>query len=200
MTEFVPFDPDGFHYANVVDTCAVWNVFSSLRLAEAAFNGGLRASITGVVRYECLHKPRKTLTQEDTELQRRLRCALDDRTIRVDALEIEDLQQVDILHKRKRLGRGELSSIVFAQKTGVAILSDDDGAVRFAAQVLGSAARSQSTPWLLGSLVFRGILDDADVEHVVAEHRNLRRSLEPRLRRAVEWTRECQGRLANNGR
>ena len=38
---------------------------------------------------------------------------------------IDDLQEIDVLNSRKKLGKGELSSIVFAKKTRQAFLTDN---------------------------------------------------------------------------
>jgi hypothetical protein len=84
------FDPTRFAVASVVDTCAVWNMLSSLRLNEAAIQAKLHFCITPVVLYECLYKPRPCITWEQQELMDRLEsnrakgrfqtleCSLDD--------------------------------------------------------------------------------------------------------------------------
>ena len=66
------FDPARFAVVSVVDTCAVWNMLSSLRLNEAAIQAKLHFCITPVVLYECLHKPRPNVTPEQQELMNRL--------------------------------------------------------------------------------------------------------------------------------
>jgi hypothetical protein len=192
MTDFGDFDPAAFSVANVADTCAVWNLVSSDRLCEAACGAGLAACMTSYVRYECLVKPRKVTSAEDTELQRRLRGVLERGEIRVHSLELEDLQEVELLAQRKRLGLGELSCLAFARRTGICFLTDDRKATTFARAVLGAGARAQTTPHVFGWLLFFGHLGDVDVDVVVVQHRAVRRPLEPEFRKMVTWVARCR--------
>ena len=82
---------------------------------------------------------------------------------------IDDLQDVDLLEKRRRLSKGELSSIVFAKKTRQAFLTDDQKARKLATLLL-DADDIQTTPHLFGWLFFDSALTDADKDVVIAQH------------------------------
>lgn len=169
-------DPSSFNRLNVTDTCAIWNVLSSRILFDASLTAQCYFSCTAFVEYECLHRKRSAETAEDSALKRRFVRARESEIFRVCHLELEDLNDVEILAKRKNLGKGELSSIAFANRTRQAFLTDDKKARKLAAEVLG--ARSvQTTPHLLGWLFFGDRLVDSDVDKIVQEHRSLNRPL-----------------------
>ncbi len=180
------FDPASFEIVNVVDTCAVWNLVSSPTLYNSARAAGLKACITGFVQYEALVKPRTSPTTEDAELVARASKAISTKEITVHPLDIEDLQDIEVLRARKALGRGELSSIVFAKKVNIAMMSDDRKATTLAGEVLASKSRATTTPRLLGWLLFYSHLSIADVEVVMQEHQAMCRPLELHFRRMVE--------------
>jgi hypothetical protein len=115
---------------------------------------------------------------EDEELQNRLRIARGNGQFRSYHLEIDDLLEVEILEKRKNLGKGELSSIAFAKRTQQAFHTDDQKARRLASGVLGER-RVQTTPHLFGWLYFRGWLSDSDKEAIIKDHEDLQRPLGP---------------------
>jgi hypothetical protein len=111
-------------------------------------------------------------------------------------LEIEDLQEIEILERRKKLGKGELSSIAFAKRTCQAFLSDDKNALKLALEVLPTG-RVQTTPDLFCWLIFEQLLGDSDKRVVVTQHESLKRPL-------TEQFEECyllalQYRLASRG-
>ena len=164
-------DPRSFHRVNMVDTCAVWNILSSNKLYEAAFQAGCIFSCTGFVIYECLVKPRKNTDPHDVVLQRRLVETRKNGRFSTFNLDVEDLQEVDILERRKKLGKGELSSIAFAKRTNQALLTDDQGARKLGQEVIPDHV--QTTPHLFGWLLFEGILKDSDKDIVMAEHESL---------------------------
>ncbi|MDR3454603.1 MAG: hypothetical protein P4L96_17690 [Rhodoferax sp.] len=118
-------DPSKFHLINVADTCSVWNVLSSARLHAAAKEARCEFCITSFVRYECLIKPRKSPTPAEHELMRRLTQEQGRGGFAAHSCDIGDLQVIKILESRKRLGKGELSSIAFAMKIGQAVITDD---------------------------------------------------------------------------
>lgn len=180
------FDPATFISANVLDTCAVWNLVSSSRLHAAAREAGLATCITRFVEYECFVKPRTKNTPADAALVARAREAVAAKQITVHALDIEDLQDLEVLRARKALGRGELSSIVFAKKVQIAVMSDDRKATLLAREVFASPARASTTPRLLGWLLFYDRLSLTDVEVVVNEHQQVSRPLEAHFRAMVE--------------
>ena len=171
-------DPSHFHILNVSDTCAVWNVLSSKLLYQSALSSRCVFSCTGYVEYECLFKPRQNRTEEDEELQSRLRIARGNGQFQSYQLEIDDLLEVEILEKRKKLGKGELSSIAFAKRTQQSFHTDDKGARKLASQVLGEK-RVQTTPHLFGWLFFKQALSDADKEAIIKEHESCGRPLRP---------------------
>jgi hypothetical protein len=94
------------------------------------------------------------------------------------SLSIEDLQEIEILRNRKNLGKGELSSIVFALKTKQAFLTDDQRARKLAAKVMKDRV-VQTTPHLFGWLFFRGLLLDSDRVTIIQEHTSYDRPLAP---------------------
>ena len=91
-------------------------------------------------------------------------------------LDLEDLQEVDILLKRKNLGKGELSSIAFAKKTNQAFITDDMGARSLASEA-GTLLSVQTTPHLVGWLFFANFLGDSDLKSVTDEHKKYKRPL-----------------------
>jgi len=104
-------NPPRFDSANVVDTCAVWNVLSSRRLYNSALSARCHFVITANVQYECLYKQRTVAKDNDNELQTRLRTGQGKGQFSAYASDIEDLQAIALLQGRKRLGNGEISSI-----------------------------------------------------------------------------------------
>jgi hypothetical protein len=169
-------DVSKFHKLVVADTCAVWNILSSRLLHHTGIVAGCTFSLTGFVLYECLHKPRSKIKDSDRELQRRLKDARAAGQFKSYALAVEDLQEVQILEKRKNLSKGELAAIAFAKKTQQAFLTDDQKARQLAATAI-EARLIQTTPHLLGWLVFTGLLGDSDVPLIVSEHEQLDRPL-----------------------
>lgn len=162
-------DPSRFHLLNVADTCAVWNVLSSIRLYNAAKEARCLFCITDFVRYECLAKARKgPPSAADSELMSRLNRERSRGHFESHACTIEDLQSIALLERRRRLGKGELSSIAFAMKIRQAVITDDQKARKLAAEV--GHAMTQTTPHLFGWLYFRGHLGDSDLALVVAQH------------------------------
>ena len=183
-------DPSKFHLVNVADTCSVWNVLSSARLHAAAKEARCEFCITSFVRYECLTKPRKALTPAEAELKRRLAQEQSRGGFAAHSCDIGDLQGIKILESRKRLGKGELSSIAFAMKIGQAIITDDMKA-RDLATASGHAL-TQTTAHLFSWLIFKGRLGDSDKADVIAQHEAMGRPLAPHLNRAYEMALQCR--------
>lgn len=174
-------DVSRFHKLVVADTCSVWNVLSSRVLHAAGLAAGCSLSLTEFGVYECIHKHRSRPTEPDRELQRRLIRAREEGQFKSYRLDLEDLQDVAALERLRlrkgdRLSKGELAAIAFARKTQQAFLTDDQGA-----RVLATTAMErtfvQTTPHMLGWLVFTGRLGDSDVGSIVAEHEALGRPL-----------------------
>jgi len=168
-----------FHLVNILDTCSVWNILSSQCLYQAALNAKVVFACTAVVEYECLRKPRKSpMSEPDELLCKRLRAATMSKQIQIHSLEVEDLQTVEMLENRKRLGKGELSTIAFALKTRQAVLTDDKKA-RLLATEMHPVPSPQTTPHLFGWLLFNALLSDGDKHSVIAEHNHFKRPLAP---------------------
>ena len=152
---------------NVIDSCSVWNILSSPIIYLASIQAGCYYALTNYVGYECLYKKRKekhdgtiiTKLQKGIEAKRFMNCDIT----------IDDLQEIGILENRKNLGKGELSSIVFAKKTKQAFLTDDKKARALAKEVLGSEF-VQTTPHLVGFCFYKRHLLDNDINSLIAEH------------------------------
>lgn len=165
-----------FNSLNVVDTCAVWNLLSSALLFSTANSANCVFSCTRFVVYECLDKPRKNINTQDKNLQNLLRKEQSKKKFQVYNLEIEDLLEIEILEKRKNLGKGELSSIAFAKRTNQAFLTDDQQARKLAVEVMDSNC-VQTTPHLLGWLIYSRLLGDVDKDKIISEHQSFNRPL-----------------------
>jgi hypothetical protein len=176
---------------NVADTCSVWNVISSELFYRTSLQAECSFCSTTFVEYECLHKPRKRPSPEDTELQRRLKKAKTEGSFKCYPLEIADLQDVAVLENRKKVSKGELASIVFASKVGQAFLTDDRGAQRLAARVM-VGGMVQTTPHLFAWLFFTGRLSDGDKDIIISAHEELNRPLRPHFEEAYLEALRCR--------
>lgn len=170
-------NPSNFHKLNVIDACSIWNIISSRLLYVTACSVGCSFCCTDFVYYECLHKPRTKIKDEDIALQKILKEEMQSGKFKNYHLDIEDLQQIDVLKSRKNLGKGELSSIVFAKKTYQAFLTDDRGARNLAEEFL-SSEMVQTIPHLLGWLSFLNYLNDGDCKKIIDEHKKYNGKLE----------------------
>jgi len=128
------------------------------------------------VQYECLDKPRKTYRQEDVELQARLKREQAHGQFSVYHIDIDDLLDVEVLQSRMNLGKGELSSIAFARRTNQGFLTDDKKARRLAETSLPPDT-VQTTPLLLGWMLYNQVITDADKDRVIEEHNRFGRPL-----------------------
>jgi len=182
-------DPRRFLRFNVADTCSIWNILSSALLYSRASEHGCMFCCTEYVRYECLTKPRKASYSCESKLQSVAHREMDAGRIKLCSVEIEDLQQVSALADRKRLHRGELSTIAFAFRTGQAVLTDDQAARHFAFNLMGLSV--QTVPHLLAWLVHGGRVSDGECEDLIVEHAAAGRPLAGHLRIAVKLAREC---------
>lgn len=184
-------DPSKFHLVNVADTCSVWNVLSSPALHSAAKEARCEFCITSFVHYECLNKPRKkTPTAAETELMRRLTQEQGRGGFAAHSCNIGDLQSIKLLESRRRLGKGELSSIAFAMKIGQAVITDDMKARKLAEE--SGHAHIQTTPHLFSWLIFKGRLGDSDKGIVIAQHKAMDRPLAPHFETAYEMALQCR--------
>lgn len=169
-------DPSQFRKLNVADTCSIWNILSSQLLYTAAQSAGCLFCCTYFVYYECLYKPRKNPHPEEIELQNRFRQKYQNGKFKDYHLDIEDLQEMALLQKRKNLSKGELASIAFAKKTNQAFLTDDRKAKKLALEVM-ARDMVQTTPHLLGWLFFINFLSDSDLNPIINEHKRYYRPL-----------------------
>src|SRR5687768_16074871 len=103
-------DVSKFHLANVVDTCAVWNILSSRVLFSRAIGRSCTFCITDYVHYECLVRPWKRKLIYETVLKSRLVSARVTEQFKSYSIRLEDLLDAEVLSNRSNLGRGELST------------------------------------------------------------------------------------------
>lgn len=163
------FDPARFAVASVVDTCAVWNMLSSLRLNEAAIQAKLHFCITPVVLYECLQKPRPNITPEQQELMDRLMANRANGRFPVQECSLDDLLTISERAPGK-LGSGELSCIAAAYGIrNIAVMTDEKLARKYAQGRLGLSV--ETTPRLYGYLHYHLHLRGDDHDEVINEHK-----------------------------
>lgn len=162
------FDPAKFSPASVVDTCSIWNMLSSVRINQAALQARIHFCITPVVLYECLGKPRPTLSESQQELIKRFQKELAGGRFPIQECSLDDL--VAITSKAPmRLGSGELSCIATAYRIrNIAVMTDDKSARESARRNFG--LRVETTPTLYGYLHYHQHLGDADHPEVIKEH------------------------------
>ena len=161
-------NPFEFYPHNIIDTCAVWNILSSKILFSRAYSSGVMFYCTNFVVYECLYKQRSKPKEYHVELKNYLKQLMEQGKFVSLSLSVEDLHEIDRLSSRKRLGKGELSTLAFAMKTGQAFLSDDQKARKLALSVL-PAGRTQTTPHLFSRLIFLGKISDSEKIQVIEE-------------------------------
>jgi len=154
---------------NVTDTCSVWNIISSPIIFQATVQAGCYFALTNYVTYECLYKKRKR--NYDNLLITKLKTEISSGRFKNCDISIDDLQELKILENRKKVGKGELSSIVFAKKTRQAFLTDDRKARSLGVEVLGNEY-IQTTPHLVGFFFYKRYLVDAEYSVLIAEHKN----------------------------
>lgn len=152
---------------NVIDSCSVWNILLSPTIYQASLQAGCDYSFTNYVKYECLVK-RRDNRRENTSIQK-LQGEISKNRFTTCDISIDDLQEMEILENRKRLGKGELSSIVFAKKAKLAFMTDDKKARKLGNEVLG-IDYVQTTPHLVGFCFYKRILLDGDFEILIKEH------------------------------
>ncbi|MDR3689322.1 MAG: hypothetical protein P4L46_08085 [Fimbriimonas sp.] len=90
-----------------------------------------------------------------------------------------------MLETRKQLGRGEITTVLFAKTTNQAAMSDDGGARELASDMLG-VPRSQTTCHLFGWLFYTGHLVDHERVDIQNEHIAMGRPLAPHFDVAYE--------------
>lgn len=196
-----------FRKSNFLDTCSIWNILSSKKLLYAAQQAGCEFYLTTYVLYECLYKTRNNPNPIDSELQERLKKLIQNKGIKNYSLTLEDLQDVEILENRKRLGKGELSSIVLARRYSQGLLTDDQKARKLALIML-NRDRIHTTPHLLGWLFYEFYLSDSDIKPIIEEHKYFNGILEKYFmevykysfaHRLVAVSKEPETKKCNNG-
>lgn len=185
------FDPKQFSMMSVADTCSVWNMLSSRKLYQAAVNARLHFCVTPMVLYECLHKPRSSMTPEKAELIGRLERAQMDGGFPVQACDLDDLA-VLVRQAPQGLGSGEMSCIATAYRIrSIAVMTDEKKARNFASKQLGLTV--ETTPKLYGWLHYHLHLGDGDHEDVIREHERFEaRPLTSFLREAFNEAMRCR--------
>lgn len=170
---------------NLIDSCSLWNVLSSLIIYSVVIENKFSFSITKFVEYECLYKPRTVPNKKDEELQARLKSEIKKGNVTCHNLSIEDLQDDLLLKNRDSIGIGELSSIAFARKVSISFLTDDQKARKLATEILGGKY-VQTTPLVLGWLFYNNLLSDADIEGIIQSHKEYFRPLEKYFREVYD--------------
>lgn len=176
-------DVTTFHKVNVTDTCAVWNVISSQTLYRAAKQAQVLFCITSFVHYECLIKSRHRSKAHDLELQKRLRTHAKAGDFVIQEVQLQDLMIPALFDHAGRIGKGEISTIAFAYRTRQAVLTDDQRARRLA-DIPSLSVKAQTTPHLLGWLIYCRSLLDGDYRAIVAEHQDMKGTLQPHMEKA----------------
>lgn len=169
-------NPSKFHCFNVIDTCSIWNIISSSLFYAASLSAKCEFICTGFVFYECLVKPRTNGSVSDSKLQEILHKEISKGKFQSHHISVEDLQEIEVLENRKKLSKGELSSIVFAKKIRQAFLTDDQGARTLAEGIL-EKNMVQTTPQLFGWLFYSGHLSDSDKDKIITDHKEFNRPL-----------------------
>ncbi len=150
-----------FFANNIIDTCSIWNLLSSKILYVASLESNCSFSCTAFVIYECLYKPRSNKCDVEEELIDRLKAERQKGLFTDYHNTIADLQDIVVLESRMKLSKGELSSIVFANRTNQAILTDDQQARRLAETIL-PRGKVQTIPKLFAWLVYTNKLGDSE--------------------------------------
>ncbi|MDI1231739.1 MAG: hypothetical protein PSU93_11370 [Methylobacter sp.] len=162
------FDPTKFSMMAVSDTCSVWNILSSRKLFQATKAAKLHFCITPMVLYECLYKPRSSITPEKSELITRLEKAQADGAFPIQECELEDLVEL-ARQAPSGLGSGEMSCIAMAYRIrSIAFMTDEKKARKFASGKLSLVV--ETTPKLYGWLHYKLFLSDGDHDDVIREH------------------------------
>ena len=137
---------------------------------------------------------------QEEELRKRFRKENERKALPSYKIAIQDLQAVEILANRKKMGKGELSSIAFALQTRQAFLSDDKGAIKLALTELDNPM-VQTTSLLFGWLFFHGHLADHEKEQIILDlethGRNIRRDYEEAYNRALQFKLMAQNKTAS---
>ena len=161
-------DPTKFSMVTVADTCSVWNVLSSRKLYQASITAKVHFCITPMVLYECLYKPRSSISPEKNELINRLEKARKENAFPIQECALDDLVELARIAP-SGLGSGEMSCMATAYRIRIiAFMTDEKKARKFAFNKL--ALIVETTPKLYGWLHYNMYLSDGDHEDVISEH------------------------------
>jgi len=161
-------DPTNFSIMAVSDTCAVWNILSSRKLFQATKTAKVHFCITPMVLYECLSKPRSSMSPEKSELIARFVKARADGAFPMQECELEDLAEL-ARNAPSGLGSGEMSCIATAYRIrSIAFMTDEKKARKFAEKNL--SLKVETTPKLYAWLHYKLYLSDSDHQDVIDEH------------------------------
>ena len=170
-------DISKFNKSNIIDTCSIWNIISSNTFFGCINHVIDEFVVTNYVIYEALVKPRKSKSEKEQQLIDKLKKLIELKKFNPISITIEDLQDANVFENRKNFGKGEISSIIFAKKTLLSFLTDDQKARNLANEILDKD-KVQTTPHLLGWLFYNGLLLDSDFNEIVSEHNSFNRPLE----------------------
>lgn len=182
---------------SVIDTCSIQNILSSSILNSAVINNGFSFCVTKFVEYEMLHKQSSAPSDAENEIKIIYRQEVAKGKFECHNLSIEDLQEIEILESRKKLGKGELSIIAFAKKINQGIMTDDQQARKLGESVLGKD-RIQTTPQLLGWFFYNRILIDSELDVICYEHTSKKRPLEKFFREVYHESLRIKLMCGNN--
>jgi len=174
-----------FARGNTADSCALWNLFSSPSFYASSRAAGCYYCITRFVQYELFTKQSTGKGQDYSRLKLGLNNEISAGSITLANIEINDLQDAQVLARSRHNSMGEISSMLFARKSRLAFLSDDGWAMKFAT-ALRDAPTVQSTPHLVGWLVYQNALTESGVAGNVGELASYGRSLHGRYELASE--------------
>lgn len=161
-------DPTKFFMVTVADTCSVWNVLSSRKLYQASIIAKVHFCITPMVLYECLYKPRSSITPEKNELINRLEKARKENAFPIQECDLDDLVELARIAP-SGLGSGEMSCIATAYRIrSIAFMTDEKKARKFASEKLALVV--ETTPKLYAWLHYNLFLCDGDHQDVIREH------------------------------
>jgi predicted nucleic acid-binding protein len=150
-------------------------MLSSRKIYQASVNAKVHFCITPMVLYECLHKPRSSMTSEKSELIQRLEQARENGGFPVEKCDLDDLVAVARLSPRG-IDSGEMSCIatVYGIRT-IAFMTDESKARKFAAETLGLTV--ETTPKLYAWLHYSRHLNDGDHDDVIREHEHYEKKI-----------------------
>lgn len=163
-----------FPTTSAIDSCAVSNLLCSRRLVSAASRRNRHFVLAEYVRYECLVRRRSRPTSADAEAMGRLKGELDaKKNFSTMALDVNELREVARLREIKRLGHGELASMVLARRLRLGLMTEDAGARRLVERASPDIP-VRTTSHLVGWLVWEGELSDGDIGPIKDDNLSLR--------------------------